>query len=219
MKSRSFTLKPPTVSARPLTVGDFMVKLRDFIGQQDFNSARIVANDCVVQYPEAPQCHLFLSVIEAKFRNLQASADHYEAFVRLTPEGNPHRSRVIELLYSSDFDPNPFDVALLLAQMTEEPSGTASQASAAPGRSDGDWSKLFHKQAAETSKRRRKAEALGPARMCVLLDPRNAECHLILGDSYQRLYKRKQSREHYLLFLTLAPQNHPSRAYASSMTE
>ncbi|WP_434300963.1 protein kinase domain-containing protein [Corallococcus exiguus] len=207
------------VSARPPTVGDFLLKLRGFIGQQDFNSARLVANDCVAQYPEAPQCYLFLSVIEARFRNLQASADHYEAFIRLTPEGDPHRSRIMELLYSSDFDPNPFDVVLLLAQMTEEPSATASPASAASGRSDGDWSKLFHKQAAEASRRKRKAEALGPARMCVLLDPQNAECHLLLGDSYDRLYKRKQSREHYLRFLTLAPENHPARARVSDMTE
>ncbi|MHA7628740.1 serine/threonine protein kinase [Corallococcus sp. M7] len=219
---------PPPATASPTataastaspTINDFLVKLHGFIRQEDFNSARLVANDCVARYPQAPQCHLFLSVVEARFRNLQASADHYEAFVRLSPEGDPHRSRIIDLLYSSDFEPNPVDVALLLLQVLEEPPGTAPPAPAAPGRSDLAWSKLFHKKAAELSKRKRREEALGPARMCVLLDPQNAECHLILGDTYDRMYKRKQSREHYLRFLTLASEDHPARAHVSEMTQ
>ncbi|RKH59634.1 serine/threonine protein kinase [Corallococcus interemptor] len=204
-------------NSKPVTVGDYLAKIRGFIGQQDFNTAKVLANDCVVQHPDAPQCRLFLSVIEARFRNLQASAEHYEAFVRLSPEGDPNRTRAIELLYSSDFDPDPFDVVLLLGQLTEESPGIASQASAASGRSDRDWSRLFSKRAAEYAKRGKYYEALGPARMCVLLTPQNADCHLILGDSYQRISKRKQSRDHYLLFLSLAPEPHPARGRVSAI--
>ncbi|NOK39778.1 hypothetical protein HMI49_42110 [Corallococcus exercitus] len=203
---------------KPVTVNDFLDQTRGFIGQQDFNSARVLASDCVARHPDAPQCHLVLSVLQARLRNLQASAYHYEQFVRLTPEGDSTRSRVIELLYASDFNPASYDVAALLGLLIEEPSGDASRTPAPPRRSDRDWVKLFYKRAAAHFKGGQKYEALGPASMCVLLDPKHAGCHLILGDCYQSIYKRKQSQEHYLMFLSLAPQNHPARARVSALT-
>ena len=42
---------------------------------QDFNSAKVLASDCVGRNPEAAQCHLVLGVVQARFRNAQMTPD------------------------------------------------------------------------------------------------------------------------------------------------
>jgi hypothetical protein len=203
--------KPPTATPapdkpQPPPVDGLLEQARDFIRKEDFNTARVVASDCAAKNPEAAQCHLLLGVIQAGFGNPQASAHHLEEFVRLAPEGDLDRNRLLKLLSDTNFYPPPEKLLALV----KSPAATSTVV-----RGDQEWVKMFARRAQSLSHRYENTDRLGPARLCVALDPKQADCHLVLGDAYLRVFKRKESYEHYQLFLSLAAPSHPQRERVS----
>ncbi|RKG71551.1 hypothetical protein D7W79_30730 [Corallococcus exercitus] len=69
------------------------------------------------------------------------------------------------------------------------------------------------RQAVNTlNKEGRTGDALKVAQACVDRDPREYECHLMLGVLYAKRGDSQLSEQSYERFLTLAPQDHPKRA-------
>ncbi|NBD08091.1 serine/threonine protein kinase [Corallococcus silvisoli] len=182
--------------APPTYLQEVQEAVRLALREHEVPRAQELANDCLRRYPQTPECHLMLGVVNAVLKDFKESHAHYMKFVELTPNGYPKRDLVIKALSKLEVEGRAADTS-----PPQAPTGSPLQASA-----------NLRQQADDLTTKQKYVAALAKAELCIQADPTFADCEFSLGYIHSKLGNAQQSEQHYEKFLGIAPIDHPKRA-------
>ncbi|WP_375757085.1 protein kinase [Corallococcus exercitus] len=191
-------------------VGQTPEQVSSLVESGKLSEALVLAERCLKNHPQAPECHLALGLVHARLSHFDDSDRHYETFVHLTPDGYPERDRVIQVLSARE-------AKLDHLRVPKKPSASAQAQIRGVSAADFDEATKLHEQAQLLDLNGRYPEAIIKARKCIALVPTFYDCALDLGFLYYEVGDLSRSKEYYKLFLKTAPDSHYYRSYIASL--